>query len=78
MIMKKLITTLMLGVLTMSAGAQRIDVNEVLKACPKKGLQTFLYQPLFSSWLALLLEQSVVRGPGHFVDKGARSSAADS
>ena len=36
MIMKKLITTLMLGVLTMSAGAQRIDVNEVLKACPKK------------------------------------------
>ena len=36
MIMKKLITTLMLGVLTISAGAQRIDVNEVLKACPKK------------------------------------------
>ena len=36
MIMKKLIATFMLGLLTISAGAQRIDVNEVLKACPKK------------------------------------------
>ena len=34
--MKKLIATFMLGLLTVSAGAQRIDVNEVLKACPKK------------------------------------------
>ena len=36
MIMKKLIATFMLGLLTISAGAQRIDVNDVLKACPKK------------------------------------------
>ena len=36
MIMKKLIATFMLGLLTVSAGAQRIDVNDVLKACPKK------------------------------------------
>ena len=34
--MKKLIATFMLGLLTVSAGAQRIDVNDVLKACPKK------------------------------------------
>ena len=34
--MKKLIATFMLGLLTISAGAQRIDVNDVLKACPKK------------------------------------------
>ena len=34
--MRKLITTLILATLTISAGAQRIDVNEVLKACPQK------------------------------------------
>ena len=34
--MKKLIATFMLGLLTISAGAQRIDVNDVLKACSKK------------------------------------------
>ncbi len=34
--MKKLITTLILAILTIHAGAQRIDVNEVMKACPQK------------------------------------------
>ena len=34
--MRKLITTFILAILTISAGAQRIDVNEVLKACPQK------------------------------------------
>ena len=38
--MRKLITTLILALLTISAGAQIIDVNEVLKACPKKAYGT--------------------------------------
>ena len=38
--MKRLITTLILAILTITAGAQKIDVNEVLKACPKKAYGT--------------------------------------
>ena len=38
--MNRLITTLILAILTITAGAQKIDVNEVLKACPKKAYGT--------------------------------------